>query len=491
MAKGDHSRAQNKIDEQQKLAQGYLTGVQQQAGNMYGNLNNLYWGGTDQQYGSSYGAGTTVPQYSSTNTPSFSGNGTDTPYAGQDYESQFNQLFPGDTLTSDMLIQNEQKLSDMGMRLMGPNASGQRTKLMLPSGQSVDVVGGAGAGHNRRQWLEQGGVGGGSIPGMAMQEHAGLQGMYGDTYGDFHGMYGDIPGMFGGYLGAAQNMAETGGLSEADKGNLRARAISPIRSVYSQGVQNLDRQRALQGGYSPGYGTLLGRFNREQGQLTSDATTNAEAAIAEMVQRGKLGGLSAWGSGLGQESNAMLGALGGQLGSARGATDLYGTQPGMAKLFGDQAMQAMGMQMDAARLQNQLSLGTMGAQIDSSKIPGNFQSAMDNVKGAMDAAKGVAGAGAPITDWWEKRRNRPGFEKNIPQTEGGYYGEPVGYNPGMEEYMNAGGNGPIGGPGYYGTPYSGYNPDMDPSNWSAGSDSYSYGDPYIPGTYYDPSQVNL
>ena len=86
--------------------------------------------------------------------------------------------------------------------------------------------------------------------------------------------------------------AKTGGFSPTDLGNIRARALSPVRAVYANAQRNVNRQRSLQGGYSPGFGALTARMSREQGQETSDAATNAEAGISEMVQKGKLAGLA-------------------------------------------------------------------------------------------------------------------------------------------------------------------------------------------------------
>lgn len=87
------------------------------------------------------------------------------------------------------------------------------------------------------------------------------------------------------------NFAQTGGFSPEDLANIRARAVSPVRAVYANAEREVNRQRALQGGYSPGFGTLQARMAREQGQGISDAATNAEADIAQMVQQGKLAGL--------------------------------------------------------------------------------------------------------------------------------------------------------------------------------------------------------
>lgn len=95
------------------------------------------------------------------------------------------------------------------------------------------------------------------------------------------------PISFGGF----QDFAKTGGFSAADLANIRARAVSPVRAVYARAQENVNRQRALQSGYSPGFGVLQARMARQQGQGISDAATNAEASIAEMVQQGKLAGL--------------------------------------------------------------------------------------------------------------------------------------------------------------------------------------------------------
>lgn len=88
------------------------------------------------------------------------------------------------------------------------------------------------------------------------------------------------------------DFAKTGGFSKEDLGNIRARALSPVRAVYANAQRNVNRQRSLQGGYSPGFGAMQTRMAREQGQETSDAATNAEAGISEMVQKGKLAGLA-------------------------------------------------------------------------------------------------------------------------------------------------------------------------------------------------------
>jgi hypothetical protein len=88
-----------------------------------------------------------------------------------------------------------------------------------------------------------------------------------------------------------QNFAQTGGFSPTDLANIRARAVSPVRAVYQNAQQNVNRQRALQGGYSPGFGVLQDRMARGQSQGISDQSIAAEGEIGQMVQQGKLAGL--------------------------------------------------------------------------------------------------------------------------------------------------------------------------------------------------------
>lgn len=108
-------------------------------------------------------------------------------------------------------------------------------------------------------------------------------------------------------LAGFSQFAKTGGFSPEDLQNIRARALSPVRATYANAQREVNRQRAIQGGYSPGFGVLQSRMAREQGQATSDAATNAEAGIAQMVQQGKLAGLQ----GLAQYGNESGSSSGG------------------------------------------------------------------------------------------------------------------------------------------------------------------------------------
>lgn len=383
-----------------KQSQGYLTGVQQNLANQTGGLNNQYFGGTQPQVGGTFGYGSTVPNFSWTNKSPYSGNGTDTPTpiggSGQINEQSFRAMFPNG-ISSDQLWAQKDALAKMGAQVM-TNGSGLHGKIKLANGEIVDVIQGSGSDHPTIGWNSDNGVrgGGGGLFGQAQGDYSNLLGMGSGLFNDFRGLANQVRGDYSPFLGAASNMAQTGGLSDDDKGNIRARAISPIRAVYDNSLRNVERQRSLQGGYSPGFTTAMGRFNRELGQGTSDATTNAEAAIAELVQKGKLGGLSAWGSGLGGQTSGMLGAYGGAGNTLGTMGSLYGTQPGMANLFGSQMLQSMGQQLGAAGLQNNLSLGLMNNQNNIGQIAGTGQNVMSNIGRGLQLGGQIGGMISPF-----------------------------------------------------------------------------------------------
>lgn len=137
------------------------------------------------------------------------------------------------------------------------------------------------------------------------------------------------------------NLATTGGLSPEDEANLRARGVSPIRAAYSTAMRNTDRQRGLQGGYSPNYGAVQAKMAREQSEQLAQGNTNVEAMIAELRQRGRLGAAGTYASAANSQDNYQRDAL-------HGMTSLYGTTPALSSLYGSQANQG-------AQLQNQIN----------------------------------------------------------------------------------------------------------------------------------------
>lgn len=181
----------------------------------------------------------------------------------------------------------------------------------------------------------------------------------------FRGYYQDaVPRQVGDYediMSGYKNFAETGGFSPQDTSNIRARAIAPTRAVYANAQRELGRSRALQGDYSPGYATAQARLSRDLSSGLSDANTNAEAAIAQMVQQGKLAGLS-------------------------GATGLYGTTPGQAATFGNQLLSSTGQLISGIGNEQNLALGLIDSYQRAAGLPGKWEGTVGrigNVAGAV------------------------------------------------------------------------------------------------------------
>lgn len=162
-------------------------------------------------------------------------------------------------------------------------------------------------------------------------------------------------------LGELQDLSRTGGLSGTDQQNLRARGMSPIRSMYATAQRDMNRNRRLQGGYSPNFGAVTAKMTRDQSSLIADQMDKVNANIAQMVQSGRLSAAPNYASAAQAESELKHGIAkfnaqglfdasrqkaGDKLGAAQGMTSLYGTTPALANLYGSQAM-------DTARFENQ------------------------------------------------------------------------------------------------------------------------------------------
>jgi len=166
-------------------------------------------------------------------------------------------------------------------------------------------------------------------------------------------------------MGNYQNFADTGGYSAQDKSDIRARSTNPLRSAYAGANREVDRSKSLQGGYSPGYGVLKARMAREQGQGLSEANTNVNANLAQMVNQGKLAG------------NA-------------GMSSLYSATPGMASMYGNQMLGASGQMQNQDEMELRRLLGYTGEQNQLNQAPGKVKSAMGNIGSIFDVV-GKAG----------------------------------------------------------------------------------------------------
>lgn len=245
---------------------------------------------------------------------------------------------------------------------------------------------------------------------------------------------------FNSYAGF-QDFSQTGGYSPADVANMRARGVSPIRAAYANAQRGIGRQRSLQGGYSPGAQAAMVQMAREQGQSAADATQNVEAGLAQMRNQGRLAGLggmsdiekqryemdyrqqvfnaqqrasaasqnaSASGANAAASRAAVEADRGDQMRALAGMSNLYGTTPGQAALFGNQVMGALnssaqfgGGLIDS---ENQRASGISQGQIGL--IGGRNQAATQ--PGGLERGIGLAGsiAGAAYP-WIDRYSNRP------------------------------------------------------------------------------------
>ena len=413
MAKGDAQRAQNMINRQEVTGQNALNRM---GSNFYD---------ANRTFGANYAMGSgmnlnsyddIMRNYSSMFQNPFNpqtgggggGFGGGGGGGGQDYQSQFMQM-AGPDLTPQRLIQMEGQLGQQGIQVLR-NAAGVAGKIRLPNGQIVDVIrsAGLGGGTGATQWDT--GMGGGG------QEFGG--GPAYDIYrqlaegGGGYGWDPEFRGALSRAIGGYGNFAETGGFSDQDLQDIRARAISPVRSVYSRMQSELGRNRALQP-FSPNFAAASAKMAREQSYNIADMMQNANAGIAQMVQQGKLAGLGGLtGAGLGGQGastnidslNARMKLAGleglqgydfaglqARLGALGGMTNLYGTTPGLANTFGNQVLQSQQNLLGLGGLQNQLAGTLIGGQLGRAQIPGNWQQAMSNIGAGLGIGGRILG----------------------------------------------------------------------------------------------------
>lgn len=200
-----------------------------------------------------------------------------------------------------------------------------------------------------------------------------------------------------GYLREAmphyREFADTGGYSEKDQRELRARGVAPIRSAYANTMMELDRARSLGGsGGSPNYIAAASRAQREMPGQMADAMTTVNAGLADAIRQGRMfgiSGISNTGATMGGLSSAEAGrqlqaAMANQgadlqsqgmteqslqnhrqaqLASLGGQSSLFGTTPGMASTFGNQALQSWQNRMGMENNRNVQGLAYMDNQL--------------------------------------------------------------------------------------------------------------------------------
>lgn len=177
-------------------------------------------------------------------------------------------------------------------------------------------------------------------PGQPNINNTGIPGAFGLYNTAVEQQAKDYDSIMSGYKGfnssqPMQNFGElaaTGGYSEADKSNIRERGISPIRSIYASANRDVDRQKAIQGGYSPNYGAVKAKMARDLSSQIGDQVTNVNATLAQNIAQNRIGLAPSYAA----QSFAPL----------QGQASLYGTTPALASTFGNQALQSANLQND-------------------------------------------------------------------------------------------------------------------------------------------------
>jgi hypothetical protein len=92
----------------------------------------------------------------------------------------------------------------------------------------------------------------------------------------------------GGFDNTISDISATGGYSDADKANLRARSNAGIADTYQNMQDQVMRQRASSGNFSPGFGAAGMKLARQSAQDIGTQTQNTEAGIVDRVNQNRL-----------------------------------------------------------------------------------------------------------------------------------------------------------------------------------------------------------
>lgn len=190
----------------------------------------------------------------------------------------------------------------------------------------------------------------------------------------------DMAASMGGY----REFANTGGYSPTDIQELRARGMAPIRAAYGNTMMEMDRARALGGpGGANNYIAASSKAQRELPGQLADATTGVNAQLAQDIRQGRLAGMQGLQQGslaeasLDQRAKELteqglsawearqLASQEMSLRGLEGQRSLYGTAPGMASTFGNQALQAYQQRSQLEQLRQNTGLGLIDMQLRS------------------------------------------------------------------------------------------------------------------------------
>lgn len=210
----------------------------------------------------------------------------------QDYASAqaaFHQLFPGETLTPEMLKAHEAELNALGFQLR-PNAAGQVGKIQWGNEPIVDVIQGAGSGLNRKQWLAGAPAGAPGAIGAGLENTPGYQFRLGEGLKALERSAASRGTLLtGGTLKGLERFGQNYASNEYGQ------RVGQLQNLAQLGYGAAGQQAGLGSTYAGQAGTLLGN---QAGQAADLATQMGNAQAG-----GTLAGSQAWQQGLGGVGN--------------------------------------------------------------------------------------------------------------------------------------------------------------------------------------------
>jgi hypothetical protein len=206
-----------------------------------------------------------------------------------------------------------------------------------------------------------------------------------------------------GSLASLSNLTQTGGYGPGAIQALQAQALAPVRGAYAAAQQNLNQNRALEGGYSPNYAAATAQLTRSEADSAAQAVNNAFATIAQNQATNEISAAPAYANAAQSANQTTLGAaqantnIVNQINQANaqrqqaaqqsnqqanlaaqqaqrasviapisGQASLYGTTPALTNTFGNQVVQAsqLGQNQQALNQKNlALAAGAGGISI--------------------------------------------------------------------------------------------------------------------------------
>lgn len=169
-------------------------------------------------------------------------------------------------------------------------------------------------------------------------------------------------------MGGFEEFQRTGGYTPEALANIKAQAISPIGSFATGTREELDRRRALQGGYAPGFDAANRALQRDAARQIADTSLAANIELQERVNQGRQWGIS----GLTTAEQALAGM---QTGNR------------LAALGGETTAGSAISEADARNVANQIAVDQINAQMQAQEAMYNQQNAQSQF------AAGLGGIG--------------------------------------------------------------------------------------------------